>query len=546
MVKKILLAVLLIYSASFSFADDFGKFNISFVKEDSLPLPEPEKGYADTNYYLDRNSYDPLLMRKYPDSRINVIGGTIDIPGIDSTLDFARKFRQKDYSIYDLQSDVSLTVYTKNIPKVLFKVLFGIIEDSGDTNGGSYGDMNPVVEGESVSLPSEADIMAQDIPQDEKERLLIQLKNSKMMIEGRVNPFRVKEVIKMYLQIMKEEKANGIQPKLGTPHTWSPEFINYCKDKGEMIPLTFTKLLTALASGVTSRHFKTGKEEALISYILSRPDESVTMDELFRQSYRMNNGEVYLSILSIENILSDYWRHPQRDKLAVTRKLANICNFYQGKGDKYGAWYHFHGIMLYGYVRGGLRAFIVANIETAGSHVLNGANDQNGEQQEDYVNSTGGKIGAKLARAVKKGEYDTFTPDKNYCDPEVYLNLHEDFRDRIEIFKSREFSASLSDSRLWIKSLNSDMLKCKVEIIYSDSFSNGRLDSRNKVIREGLDFKKGKDRPIYINSFDPVKKARAFINCEGYPEQAVEDEDPWADSSYRSSVKISTAQLSGN
>lgn len=538
--KKLLIIPLFL---SFAYADDFGKFDISFVKEDSLNIPKPQKSYSYSNYYLDQNSYDPLLMRRYPD-RINIIGGTIDIPGIDSTLDFARKYRQKSYSIYDLQSDVSLTVYTKNIPKVLFKVLFGIIEDSGDTNGGSYGDMNPVVEGETAPLPTEADIMAQDIPQDEKERLLIQLKNSKMMIEGRVNPFKVKETVRMYLQIMKEEKANGIIPKLGMPHTWSPEFIKYCREKGEMIPLTFTKLLTALASGVTSRHFKTGQEEALISYILSRPEESVTLDEVFRQSYRLNDGEVYLSILTIENILSDSWRHPQRDKLAVTKKLANICNFYQGKGDKYGAWYHFHGIMLYGYVRGGLRAFIVANIETAGSHVLNGANDQNGEQQEDYVNSTGGKIGAKLAKSLKKKEYDTISFDKNYCDPEVYLNLREDFRDRIEIFKSREFSVSLSDSRLWIKSLNRDLSGCKVEIIYSGF--NGELDSRYKVIRENVEFKRGKDKPIYINSFDPVKKARAFINCTDFPEQAVEDEDPWADSSYRSGSKVSTQSITGN
>ncbi len=543
MILKKISALFFLFFVSFSFADDFGKFSISDLKENSFSVPAPQRAYSDSNYYLEQNSYDPLLIRKYPD-RLNVIGGTIDIPGIDSTLDFARKYRQKNYSIHDLQSDVSLTVYTKNIPKVLFRVLFGIIEDNGDASGGSYGDMNPVIEGENMALPSEADIMAQDIPQDEKERLLIQLKNSKMMIEGRVNPFKVKEMVRMYLQIMKEEKANGIMPKLGIPHTWSPEFIQYCRQKGEMIPLTFTKLLTALASGVTSRHFKTGKEEALISYILSREDESVTLDELFRQSYRMNDGEVYLSILTIENILSDFWRHPQRDKLAVTRKLANICNFYQGKGDKYGAWYHFHGIMLYGYVRGGLRAFIVANIETAGSHVLNGVHDQNGEQQEDYVNSTGGRIGAKLAKSIKKQEYETFNFDKNYCDPNVYLNLHEDFRDRIEIFKSREFSAALSDSRLWLKSLNRDLTSCKVEIIYSGF--NGELDSRYKIVREGMEFKKGKDKPIYINSFDPVKKARAFINCENFPEQAVEDEDPWADSSYRNGSRISTQSITGN
>ncbi|OGS58389.1 MAG: hypothetical protein A3J79_11755 [Elusimicrobia bacterium RIFOXYB2_FULL_62_6] len=496
------------------------------------------QGSASRNYYLDEKSYDPLLQRS-PGSaqKINIIGGTIDIPGTDGTLNFARKYRQVSYQVSDLQSDVALTVYTKSIPKTLFRVLFGVAEDNGDANGGTYGDINPVTpeapaQDPAVAMPTEADIMAQDIPQDEKERLLLQLKNSKLMIEGRVNPFRVKEMIKMLVQIMKEEKdLNGLTPQLGTPHAWSPEFTAYCREKGEMIPLTFTKLLTALASGVTSRHFKTGKEDYLIAYILSRPDGSVTMDEAFRHSYRLNNGEVYLSILTIENILSDYWRHPQRDQLAVTKKLANICNFYQGKGDKYGAWYHFHGIMLYGYVRGGLRAFIVGSIESAGSHVLTPGS----EPQEDKVNSTGGKVGAKLAKAVKNQDYLTFTPDRNYCLPEVYLNLNEDFRDRLEIIQSRRFQGDLGDSRLWLKSLDGDRTGCRLEIIYSDH--TGELNSDYKRIVETVDFRNGKFKPFYLNSVNPVKKARAFITCPGLAEQALDSDDPWADMNNRSAGK---------
>lgn len=499
---------------------------------------------ASRNYYLDENSYDPLLQRSLSSTqKINVIGGEINVPGADGSLNFARKYRQASYQVHDLQSDVALTVYTKSIPKTLFRVLFGVVEDNGDTGGGTYGDINPVVPEEpaldpAAAMPTESDVMAQDIPQDEKERLLLQLKNSKLMIEGRVNPFRVKEMIKMLVQIMKEERdINGITPQLGVPHTWSPEFLAYCQEKGEMIPLTFTKLLTALASGVTSRHFKTGKELDLINYILSRPDGSVTMDEAFRQSYRLNNGEVYLTILTIENVLSDYWRHPQRDQLAVTKKLANICNFYQGKGDKYGAWYHFHGIMLYGYVRGGLRAYIVASIESAGSHVLAHGVP---EPQEDKVNSTGGKVGARLAKAVKNQDYLAFTPDRNYCLPEVYLNLTEDFRDRLEIIQSRRFHGDLSDSRLWLKSLDGARTGCKVEIIYSDH--TGELNSEYKRVIENVEFRAGKDKPFYLNSVNPVKKARAFITCPGLAEQALDSDDPWADMNNRTAGRGKAAE----
>lgn len=505
--KKAILPIILCLGILPARAQQFHYTGADTLKAASsdFEAPRPKTG----NYYLDENSYDPLLMGGGGE-RINIIGGTIDIPGIDGTLDFARKFRQASYARHDLQSDVSLAVYTKNLPKVLFRVLFGIVEDNGDSNGGTFSGQNPVVEDPPAATPTEADILALDVPNDEKERLLVQLRNSKLHIEGRINPFRKKEMIKMYQQIIIEERANGIEPFFGEPHEWSPEFKQYCRDKGEMIPLVFTKLLTALASGVTSRHFKTGTESALIDRILTREDGSVTMDQAFRQSYRLNRGDVYLAILTIENILSDHWRHPQRDKLAVTRKLANINNFFQGRGDKFGAWYHFHGIMIYGYVRGGLRAAIIGGIETAGSHVLNSAHDQGSEQQEDYVNSTGGKIGARLAKVMRGRLYESFTPDKNYCDPNVYLDLNEDFRDRMEFVESKDFKATLGEDIMWLKPLSRDYLDCHVEIIYNDH--TGQLNSRYIVKRDHVNFRKGKSKPIRINSFHELVKARAFIS----------------------------------
>ena len=487
-----------------------------------IPAPAAKPAAAKAgNFYLDAASYDPLLTPRRPSAdvnKLNVIGGTIDIPGIDNTLEFDREYRQANYQRYDLQSDVALAVYTKNLPKMLFQVLFGIAQDNGSPDGGTYSAINPVVEDAPVAMPTEAQINALDIPQEEKDRMIVQLHNSSMQLEGRVNPFRKQEMLNMMMQIINEERAGGLEPKFGEPHTWSPEFIQYCKDKGEMIPLGFTKLLTALASGVTSRHFKTGTEVTLINYILSNKDESVTLDQMFRASYRINGGDVYLTILTIENILSDNWRHPQRDKLAVTRKLANICNFYDGRGDKYGAWYHYHGIMLYGYVRGGFRAALVGSLETAGSHVLSGGVN---EQQEDDVNSMGGKIGARLAKIVNEKLYSQFTADKNYCDPEVYLNLHEDFRDRLEYVESKDFKATLTEDRLWLKSLTRDYLDCHVEIIYNDY--SGKLNSDYIVKRDHVNFKKGKDVPVYINSVNELVKARAFISGCLAAESAVQN-----------------------
>lgn len=474
--------------------------------------PAPGRAAAHTgktaNYYLEANSYDPLLMRRRSSAeanKLNIIGGTIDIPGIANDLEFARQYRQAAYQRHDIQSDVALAVYVKNLPKMLVNVLFGIIVDHGNPAGGTYTGINGVVLDPPAALPTEAEIMGLDVPQEEKERLLVQLRNAKMQIEGRENPFRKDEMLKMMKQIIVEEAAGGIQPKYGEPHEWSPEFTRYCRENVEMLPLNLTKLLTALSAGVTSRHFKTGMEVSLINYILSREKASVTIDQLFRASYRLNGGDVYLTILSIENILSDNWRHPRRDQLAVTRKLANISNFYNGKGDKYGAWYHFHGIMLYGYVYGGFRAALISGTESVGSHVLSG----DSEPQEDHINSVGGEIGARLAEIVNEKEYLGFLPDRNYCDPDVYLDLGEDFRDRLEYVESKDFEVSLDNDRLWLKPVSRDYRDCRVEIIYNDH--TGKLNSRYIVRKDHVDLKKGKSTPLFIDSINELLTARVFI-----------------------------------
>ena len=481
-----------------------------------VPSIETKTNNSTENLYTD----NPLIPPYSFDKRIIK---TIKIPGINNTLAYAVKFKQTAYNPTDLQSDVSLLIYTKAIPKVLFKVLFGIIENPTNPNAGAYTDENPIVK--KSLLPDEEIIMTMNIPEEEKERLIIQLRNSKMIIEGRVNPLRVKQMIKMFTQIMHEEHLNGIKPKYGNPHTWSPEFIRLCKNKVEIIPLMFSKLLMALSSGVTSRHMHTGQEKALIKYILSKEDDSVTLDRLFRQSYLLNNGDVYLTILTNLNILSDSWRHPNRNNLAITKKLSVITNFYNGKGDKFGSWYHFHGIMLYGYVQGGFKSTIVGHVESAGSHIL-GEGD---EQQEDYVNAKGGRIGGKLAKIVKKEKYLDFDAQGiNYCDPEVYLNLTEDYRDRLEIINSKDFRTTLSFEILWLESLYKDYLNCKLEVMYNDF--TGEVSSRNLIIRNNVSIYKGETYRIRINSAYPVEKARAFLtNCSNQSDQAMEDYDPSAE-----------------
>ena len=527
MIKKVILILITIsfLSGSLLSAQSLENMSMTDLKPqmNDIYIPSIKTKAADSSAY-NFYPYDPLI----PLSAFERDSAkAINIPGIDNTLRYAIKFRQYAYTPNDLQSDVSLLTYTKAIPKTLFKVLFGIIDNPTNGNAAVYNEENPVIEDapQENILPTEEDIMAMDIDEEEKERLIIQIKNSNMMIQGRVNPLRVKQMVKMFTQIIHEENLNGIKPKYGAPHGWSPEFIRYCKKRGEIIPLTFSKLLMALSSGVTARHMYTGKEEALRNYILSKEDASVTLDQMFRESYILNNGDVYLTILTPLNILSDAWRHPDRNKLAVTRKLSLITNFYNGKGDKFGSWYHLHGIILYGYVKGSFKATLIGHIESAGSHMLG----EGPEQQEDYVNAKGGRIGAKIAKIIKKEKYLDFDAQGiNYCDPEVYLNLTEDYRDRLEIINSKDFQTTLSFERLWIKSLNKDYLNCKIEVMYNDY--SGKINSRNLIVRKNVSILKGKKYIVSINSVNPVERARAFITgCSNQPDQAIEDYDPFAE-----------------
>ena len=153
-----------------------------------------------------------------------------------------------------------------------------------------------------------------------------------------------------------------------------------------------SKLLIALSRGATSSYLMTGTEEQLKDYLLSRPQNSVTLEEMFRASYRIVQGDVYLALLAVENILSREWLRPGRSKRALTTKLKDIINF-NYRTDKFGSWHHLFGIMLYGYAEGGLKAVAVGKIETLGSQIMGRFAD---EKQESFINSRGDRIGANV------------------------------------------------------------------------------------------------------------------------------------------------------
>lgn len=207
----------------------------------------------------------------------------------------------------------------------------------------------------------------------------------------------------------------AISPYIGEEHRWSPEARVYNlygywhrlwrRIAGEQqdfpIPVFMrSKLLMCLACGWTSRYCITGAEEALKERIMSYPDHSLQIHELFAESYVLNQGNLYMTLLSCENVLTGQPHRSEREFDPLQQKLSYIRNDSKPLGDNYGAWYHFFGIALYGMLRPQFVSTFVANTESLGSFFMEGP-----DPQETLINYYGALFGRELRRIIKKGSW---------------------------------------------------------------------------------------------------------------------------------------------
>lgn len=198
---------------------------------------------------------------------------------------------------------------------------------------------------------------------------------------------------------LKEDGFCHMLPKKGICHGWSSIFRN----DPEQFPspyLLFSKIFWALAYGDSSLYFHTGQESELAGWILLQPDHAVSLQSVFRQSYLLNGGDVYLSVLTITNIISRFWYYPDRERLCLAKKLQIITEEQSGIGDNYGAWHHFWGLVLFGYCHTGWTAWLVGSIESLGSHMVSHVD----EIDEDYINIHAGFVGEDLKQCVENWE----------------------------------------------------------------------------------------------------------------------------------------------
>ena len=173
-------------------------------------------------------------------------------------------------------------------------------------------------------------------------------------------------------------------PIIGQEHSWAER------------SFVLSKIILALATATSARFMYVGQEVSLIEWIKENEYNSVTMEDLFRKSYQLNNGNVYLTLLTIENVLSDATFEKDREFTIVNQKLTDL---YFHSPNKFGDWYHLFGTMLAGYV--GEPAETIADLYGIYRRISRGGNAEKSTLAADHV---GAKIG---------GELRTFVTQKN-------------------------------------------------------------------------------------------------------------------------------------
>ena len=190
--------------------------------------------------------------------------------------------------------------------------------------------------------------------------------------------YNTKNTINNLKEIISDKNKLGIKVSSGKTHTWCT-----------LQPASFLpKIIVALATASSARFMYTSKEIDLIKWIALQQDKSVTIENLFHHSYILNNGNTYLTILTIENVLSDATFEEKRENTLVNQKLVDL---YIHSPNKFGDWYHFFGTMLAGYT--GAPADIIA--KTYGVYRKISRGDE-AELSTMHADKEGAKIGYEL------------------------------------------------------------------------------------------------------------------------------------------------------
>lgn len=244
---------------------------------------------------------------------------------------------------------------------------------------------------------------------------------------GREAPIDHEALLDTLCSIMKEFPQ--FPPHLGAEHVWSEDGqsyqgLGYLKRVGQAIvgerPFPFptfsrSKLLCALGLGATNLVMPTGKEAELKAWIMEQPPGSIELHQLFREAYRLNEGDLYATLLSAENVLCEGLYDPDRQDREVTTRLSYLRSDSAPLGDNFGSWYHLFGSALYSLMRPEWKARAVMAVEGAGSLILEGS-----DPQEDHINQLGVHLGVGLRRVAEHGLPESQAPSRPYLNTQEF------------------------------------------------------------------------------------------------------------------------------
>jgi hypothetical protein len=277
----------------------------------------------------------------------------------------------------------------------------------------------------------EQQVIKSDIS-DEIKNELLQERNL-LTLSGKRNPLLKENLVKMFIQVINEERVKtndsciDMEPKHGIEPKWAK--------KNDLIKFysfhtatkIFSKLLISLAVGETNQFMYVGTEPLLREWIFRQDNRSIDFESIFRKSYQLNCGDVAKTMMAILNTLSEHYRYPNRQLLLQTVKLSPIINHLGNNADVFGPWYHFFGLMIYGYHKnknlGELHAFI-----ERGTALFY---DEQDEKQENYMRAAL-YVGDKLSKIISTKKYEQIEMNSEYTRRSFYLDLSEDFTKQIE------------------------------------------------------------------------------------------------------------------
>lgn len=320
-----------------------------------------------------------------------------------------------------------------------------------------------------------------DVPMSAKKKGIL------FNIEAKKKPFNKSQLVGLLAStIAKYEDASNQKVTMGTCHKWSESFKN---SKGHLMPKMMGKLLTALSLGVSNQYLFTGYESMLQDWLLIQEKNSVTIDSILNQALSLSNGDLYLAMLSIENVLSRYWRIEGRENIKYIENLHPISLILNDHGDKFGSWYHLWGMLIYGYCsNSALISSAIARVETLGSHFSYGFIS---EVQQDYINRIAGPAGKKIRTILKKNlqhEYD---------ESEKLLSH--------QLFRSIE--TNIVANKIQLKSVN-NLEQCKLKVTFLDKLKNVLAKVKFKGVQLSLD-------PVTLDHQIPANTTEVNILVKG-------------------------------